>query len=103
VRIAVAVPPKLAEMVTGVEVATGDVVIANEALVLPAGTVIVCGTTAAGLSRFSETVRPFSGAGPFNVTVPWEISPPRTLTGLTASEVTAGGPTVREAVLVTPL
>jgi hypothetical protein len=69
--IAVIVPPKLAEIVTWVEIATGYVVIKNVALVLPAGTVTVAGTPAAvGVSLPSDIDSPPVGAAPVSVTVP---------------------------------
>jgi hypothetical protein len=80
------------------------VVIVNAALALPAGTVTVDGTPAAnGVLLLSETATPPLGAAPVSVTVPWEMIPPKTLAGLTESELTADGVTVRVIVFVTPL
>lgn len=42
----------------------------NVALVLPAGTVTLAGTVAAGESSLSDTTAPPLGAGPLKVTVP---------------------------------
>ena len=72
------------------------------ALVAPAGTVTLEGTTAAGLLLESVTCAPPAGAGAFSVTVPAEGLPPVTLAGLSASEETIGGITVSEAVCVAP-
>jgi hypothetical protein len=70
--------------------------------VLPAATVTVEGTVAAGSLLLSATAAPPVGAGPFSVTVPVEPVPPVTLDGLKLKElgVTGGvaGITVNEAV-----
>jgi hypothetical protein len=90
-------------MVTSVELTTGVVVIVNVALVLPLATVTLAGTLAAvALSLLSCTTTPPVGAGPLNVTVPWEVDPPVTPVGIAASELNTGGLTASEAVLVTP-
>ena len=89
-------------MLTGVDVATALVVRLKLALVPPAGTVTLAGTTAAGLLLESVTCAPPAGAGPFSLTVPAEGLPPVTLAGLRASEETIGGITVSEAVCVPP-
>jgi hypothetical protein len=90
-------------MVTGVELATGVVVIVNVALVLRAGTVTEAGTPAADELPLSDTTTPPLGAGPLNVTVPWEMIPPTTLAGFAESVFNAAGSTVSVAVFVTPL
>ena len=75
----------------------------NEALVLPAGTVMVAGTlAAAGVLLFKDTDNPPVGAAPVSVTVPCETIPPGTLAGLIDIELTTGGVTVRLADLVVP-
>jgi hypothetical protein len=91
-------------MVTVVDPGTGLVVIVNTALVLPAGTVTLAGTLAAdGVSLLSDIAVPPLGAGPLNVTVPWERIPPKTLVGLTESALTPDAATVSAAVFVAPL
>lgn len=93
-------------MVTVVEVVTELVVTVKFALVLPAATVTLDGTEAAGPLLVSETETLLDGAA-VSVTVPVEEVPAVTLVGLRVSEDTvtdaAGGLTVRVAVLVTPL
>ncbi len=90
-------------MVAVVALATGVVVIVKVAVVAPLATVTLAGTVAEALSLLSCTTAPPLGAGALSVTVPWDIAPPVTLVGLTASVFSAGGFTVRVAVLVTPL
>ena len=87
-----------------VVVTTTAVLTLKVACVAPAGTVTLEGTEAAPLLLVSATCAPPAGAGPFNLTVPVELpsGPPTTLTGLTASDETAGGSTVSEAVRVAP-
>src|SRR6267143_407609 len=86
-------------MLTAVDAATALVVTLKPAVVPPAGTVTLAGTTAAGLLLESVTCAPPAGAGPFSVTVPAEGLPPVTLAGLSASEETikAEGVTVSVA------
>jgi hypothetical protein len=74
------------------------------ALVAPAGTVTLAGTTAAGLLLESVTCAPPAGAGALSITVPVEDpKPPTTLVGLRVSEErTAAGITVSDAVRVAP-
>src|SRR2546426_2953380 len=84
-------------MLTAVDIATALVVTLKPALVPPGATVTLAGTTAAGLLLESVTCAPPAGAGAFSVTVPVEELPPVTLVGLTASDETIGGITVREA------
>jgi hypothetical protein len=90
--------------VADVELATCVVVIVNVALVLPLATVTLVGSLAADESSLNETTTPPLGAGPLNVTVPWEVLPPITLVGFTeiALKTGAAGFTVSVAVLVTP-
>ncbi len=90
-------------MVTGVEVPTALVVTVNVALVLPADTVTLAGTvTAEVLLLDRDTATPPAGAALLSVTVPWEVLPPTTLVGLSATEFNAGGVTVSDALWVTP-
>src|SRR6266850_1654345 len=77
-------------MLTGVDVATALVVKLKLALVPPAETVTLAGTTAAGLLLESVTCAPPAGAGAFSVTVPVEGLPPVTLAGLRASDEMTG-------------
>ena len=97
-----------AEIVTEVETRTPEVVTANVALVVPAGTVTLEGTLAAPLLLESATCAPPVGAGPLSVTVPVEdCTPPITLVGFSVSEERVGaggsaGVTVSEADLLTP-
>ena len=74
---------------TEVELATGEVVIVNVALVLPPGTVTLTGTLVADELSLSDTTAPPPGAGPLKVTVPWEVAPPVTLVGFSESELNA--------------
>src|SRR5438874_6059190 len=71
---------------------TGDVVIVNEALVAPAGTVTLAGIFATVVGAGVEsaiTVAPLCGA--LSVTVPIEELPPTTLDGLTDTPESTGG------------
>ena len=105
VSTAVLVTPLLtAEIVTGVELATGFVVIVKVALVPRPGIVTLAGTLVAdNVSLLSDIVTPPLGAAPLNVIVPWEVDPPVTLAGLMVSVLNTGGVTVSTAVFVTPL
>ena len=95
-------PPKLAVIVTAVDVDTGDVVTVKVALLLPAATVTAAGTVAAPLSLLSDTADPPAGAGPLSVTVPVELTPPLTLVGLKLRVTKAGGITVSVVVWLPP-
>ena len=75
--------PSAALIVAEAEVDTGDVVIVNVAVLLPGATVTVAGVTALATLEERETANPAAGAGPFNVTVPVEETPPVTLEGET--------------------
>src|SRR5689334_20815551 len=76
--------PSLAAMMTAVEAATANVLIANVALVCPAGTVtVVAGWAAAALLLDRLITRPPLGAAAFSETVPEAVAPPTTLLGLT--------------------
>jgi hypothetical protein len=110
VSVAVRVSPScVAEIVTGVDALTLDVVTVNVALVAPAATVTLEGTLAAVLLLDSNTTRPPAGASAESVTRPCEVAPPVTLVGFTVTLCTlAGGAgggsgvTVSVAVLLAP-
>lgn len=91
-------PATVAVMVSGVEVATPDVVIVKGAELDPAATVTVGGGAALGSLEERLTCTPPVGAGALRVTVPVDDVPPMTDVGLTVSLVGAGGLTVRVAV-----
>jgi hypothetical protein len=101
------VPLYEAEIVAFVEKTTMFVLTGNVAVLAPAGTVTVEGTSAAELSLERRTCTPPAGAAALRVTVPVEdCVPPETLDGLSIKEVrvgSGGGKTVRGAVRVTPL
>jgi len=86
-------PPNAAEIVTGVDVLTADVVTVKLAVVEPAGTVTLAGVEAAGELSESDTAAPPAGAAALNVTVPAEELPPTTLVGFndSADNVTDAG------------
>ena len=93
----------MAVMVTGVEAATGLVVIVKLGdFVLPAATVIEAGTEAtAELELDKLTTAPPAGAGPFNTTTLLGdpgVTPPIMLVGYRLRETGATGFTVRVAV-----
>ena len=101
VRVAVKVPPLVAEMVTVVEVVTVFVVTVKVALVLPAATVTLAGTVAAAVRLLERvTTVPLDGAGPESVTVPVDGESPLTVVGLRVRELTMGAVTVKVAVRV---
>jgi|SRR5271165_3185010 len=78
-------------MVSEVFVATGLVVTLKVAVVIPAVTVTVAGTCAAAALLLDRvTTAPPAGAGPFKVTVPVEVLPPKTDAGLMLTEETVG-------------
>ena len=97
-------PSNSPEIVTVVVLDTATVVTLNVALVLPPDTVTLDGTVATEVLLLdSDTTAPPLGAGPFNVTVPVELSPPVTGDGLKAMDVSIGGGTTESGdVLVTP-
>ena len=79
-------PLRTAETTAGVAVATGVVVTAKLALVLPSGMVADAGTLTAGLLLDKETTVPPVGAGPLNATVPVGEPPPVALAALKPNE-----------------
>lgn len=80
-------------IVTTVLVETGDVAIANDAVKLLAGAVVVAGTLAtAGRLLESEINAPPSGAPELSTTVPLDPFPPTTVDGFVSIvDSTAGG------------
>jgi hypothetical protein len=105
VRLPVTVMPLyVAEIVTGVFDVTPVVVIVNAGETdAPAGTITDAGTVALGSLLASVTVTPPAGAVPFRLTVPDEETPPSTTFGVTATDETATGISVKVALAVTPL
>jgi hypothetical protein len=88
-------------MVTGVLLATGMVVTVNVAVVAAAATVTLTGTVAAAVVLLlSVTTAPPVGAGPLRVTVPVDGLPPVTEVGMTLTELTTGGVTVKAPLCV---
>jgi hypothetical protein len=101
VRIAVKVPPFVAEMVTELEVVTFLVVTVKVALVLPAATLTLAGTVAAEVRLLERvTTAPTDGAGPVRVTVPVDGAGPLTVVGFKLRALIVGALTVNTAVLV---
>ena len=66
--------------------ATPPVVMVKVADVLPAGTVTLAGSVAAGLPLERLTTAPPVGAWAFRVTVPAELAPPTTVVGFKVTE-----------------
>ena len=96
-------PPAVAEIVTDVLAALGDVVTMNVAELPPAGTVTLAGTLATeGLLLDSATAFPPAGAGPLRVTVPVEELPAFTVEGESVNDAGTDGLMVTVVVLVTP-
>jgi hypothetical protein len=91
-------------IVAVIAVPTAFVVIANVAVVVPAGTVTFAGTVAAALSDDRLTGKPPDGAGAVRVTVPVDGTPPVSEAGFSAREARARGTglMVSVAVFVTP-
>jgi len=103
VKLAVCVAPKVAEIVSGVFVATEVVVTVKVAEVALAATVTLDGTCAAAILLLNRvTTAPPAGAGPFSVTVPVEELPPSTDEGLRLTKASAGAVTVKLAFWVVP-
>ena len=93
-----------AEIVTEVLLATGLVVMVKVAVVAPAATVTLAGAWAAAVLLLETvTSAPPTGAGPLNVTVPVEDTPPSTDVGLRVTDVRVAAVTVRVVVRVTLL
>ena len=91
-------------IVTDVDAVTDFVEMVNDAVVAFAGTATEAGTVATpALLLASVTTTPAEGAGPVSVTLPVLVVPPFTVDGLTATEDSAVGLTVRAAVLPVPL
>ena len=86
-----------------VDAATGDVVIGNVALLVPALTVMETGTVAAVLALARFTSAPPAGALPVSVTVPEAGVNPITLAGVTTTLERVAALTVNESFAVTPL
>jgi hypothetical protein len=89
-------------IVTVLDAETVDVVAVKVAVVLPAATVTVAGTTTEEELLLSETGMPPLGAAPLSVTVPCELTPPVTEVGEKLRALSAGGVTVRDTVLLMP-
>jgi hypothetical protein len=103
VRVAFADEPwRVPVIVAETDDATADVEIENVALVEPAETVTVAGTTALVLLEVKLTAIPPEGAIPLRVTVPVEEAPPVSEVGDTESPETVGGFTVSVALRVAP-
>ena len=96
--------PTVAEIVTGVLLATGLVLTVNVAEVALAATVTLEGTVAAAvLPLASVTTTPPVGAGPLSVTVPVDDVPPVTDAGFRLRALGAAPLTDSPAVCVVPL
>jgi len=74
--------------VTALSATTALVVTSKDADVAFLGTITETGTPADVESDVNVTVKPLSGAGPVNVTVPVAVLPPVTLDGDTATAET---------------
>ena len=104
VRFPVAEPLPDAVKVTVVLVATGRVVILNNAVDEPEGTVRDAGTVATPVLLLeSITLKPPAGARPFRVMVPFNGLVPTIEEGLIVMDLTWSGTTLVEPVTVTPL
>jgi hypothetical protein len=89
------VAPRLAVIVTGVEMDTEEVLILNIALLDPEGTETLTGTMATeGSLLVRDMEMPGLGATPVSFTVPVELAPPTTEPGLSESELNVGAVTV---------
>ena len=91
-------------MTADVWLATPLVVTVNVVDVLPAATVTLAGTVAAGFPLESVTTAPPVGAAALSVTVPVELAPPVTLVGFRVTEASTaeGGSTVSVVPWVEP-
>ena len=94
--------PRVAVIVATVFAGTALVVTVKVAVVAFAATVMLAGTCTAALLLDKVTTAPPAAAFPFSVTVPVDGVPPRTETGLRATEFTLAAITVRLAVRVVP-
>ena len=102
-RLAVFVPPYVAEIVAVVFAETTAVVTLKVAVAAFAGTVTLAGTcAAAALLLDSVTAAPLAGAGALSVSVPVEPAPPGTDVGLSTNEFSTAAVTVRLVVAVDP-
>ena len=81
-----AAPPNTAETVDVVAAATGLVLTAKVALVVPSGIVTDAGTVTDGSLLDKEITAPPVGAGPLSVIVPVDELPPVTSAGLKPTE-----------------
>ena len=95
-------PPKFAETVDVDLVVTFIVFTENVTDVFPTGIVTVAGTVAEELLFATSTVSPPVGAGELMVTVPVDVFPPVTETGLNVNETSCGGNITRDAVSELP-
>ena len=103
VKLAFWVAPYVPEIVSDVFAPTGLLVTVNVAVVALAATVTLAGTWAAAVLLLdSVTTAPPAGAGPFSVTVPFDLPPPKTDAGLTLTDASTDAVTVKLAVWVTP-
>jgi hypothetical protein len=91
VRVAVRVALYVPVIVAGVDELTALVVTEKVAVVAPAATVTLAGTTATALLLESVTVAPPTGAMLPSVTVPVEELPPATVAGLRVKFESTGG------------
>jgi hypothetical protein len=80
---------------------TGLVVTVNVALVAFSATFTLAGTCAAPVLLLDKvTIAPPAGAGPFRVTVPVAVLPPRTDAGFTVTELSTAAVTVKAKLCV---
>jgi hypothetical protein len=95
--------PRVAVIVTEVELDTEVVSMLNVALLALDGTVTLEGTVATeGLLLLSDTEIPPFGVAPVNFTVPLEPAPPITVLGARESELNTGAVTVSVADFIDP-